>query len=350
MRPLISPSSCWDMPLQRFTVLPEPQSGHEHHIGSNNSKGRAVRKWINLLSLWQGQARMLLLVSNQANSNKQGTAQLTSEQEGRRDSSVTSVEEYGKCRAVVGHGKFSIVLVSFKKKENGVSEELYAVKKFQRQPKETERIYMRRSMSEFCVSSALLHPNVVRTLDLLKDAKGDYCEIMEFCTGGDLHSLVRSAGKLKWQEADCFFKQMMRGVEYIHEMGVAHLDLKPKNLLLTYDGLLKISDFGHSECVRFAWEKDAHRVSGIPNPDPYVAPEEYTGGGFDGYAVDIWACGVIYMSMITGRCLWRTAKTSEDASYSQYIEARRQQEGFEPIESLPRVSSATCHLRFYPRC
>ncbi|KAI8649748.1 HAL protein kinase [Fusarium keratoplasticum] len=142
---------------------------------------------------------------------------------------------------------------------------------------------------------------------------------MEFCTGGDLHSLL------------------MRGVEYIHEMGVAHLDLKPKNLLLTYDGLLKISDFGHSECVRFAWEKDVHRVSGIPNPDPYVAPEEYTGGGFDGYAVDIWACGVIYMSMITGRCLWRTAKTSEDASYSQYIEARRQQEGFEPIESLPRV-------------
>ncbi|KAI8676057.1 HAL protein kinase [Fusarium keratoplasticum] len=231
------------------------------------------------------------LVSNQANSNKQETAQLTSEREGRRDSSATLVEKYGKCREVVGRGKFGIVLVSLKKKENGVGEELYAVKKFQRQPKETERIY------------------------------GNYCEIMEFCTGGDLHSLL------------------MRGVEYIHEMGVAHLDLKPKNLLLTYDGLLKISDFGHSECVRFAWEKDVHRVSGIPNPDPYVAPEEYTGGGFDGYAVDIWACGVIYMSMITGRCLWRTAKTSEDASYSQYLEARRHQEGFEPIESLPRLFS-----------
>ncbi|KAH6988288.1 serine/threonine-protein kinase, partial [Ilyonectria sp. MPI-CAGE-AT-0026] len=245
---------------------------------------------------------------------------------------------YGKCREAVGRGAFGIVLVSCKKKENGAGEELYAVKKFQRQPKETERMYMRRSMAEFCVSSALSHPNVIRTLDLLKDAKGDYCEVMEFCTGGDLRGLVRSAGKLKWQEADCFFKQMMRGVEHIHEMGVAHLDLKPENLLLTGDGLLKISDFGHSECVRLACEEDVHMVSGIPDSDPYVAPEEYTGEEFDGLAVDVWACGVIYLAMITGRSLWRTAKKGEDASYARYLEERRQQEGFGPIEWLPGVN------------
>ena len=52
----------------------------------------------------------------------------------------------------------------------------------------------------------------------------------------------------------------MRGVECIHEMGVAHLDLTPENLLLAGNGLLKISDFGNSECVRLAWDKDVHTV------------------------------------------------------------------------------------------
>jgi protein-serine/threonine kinase len=78
---------------------------------------------------------------------------------------------------------------------------------------------------------------------------------MAFCSDSDLHSLVYSVGTLKWYEADCFFKQLMRGIEYLHEMGVAHRDLKPENLLLTWHGSLKISDFSNSECVRLTWEK-----------------------------------------------------------------------------------------------
>jgi protein-serine/threonine kinase len=62
---------------------------------------------------------------------------------------------------------------------------------------------------------------------------------MEFCAGGDLRTLVLAASKLEVNEADSYIKQMMRGVEYIHEMGVAHRDLKPENLL-TEHGSLKI--------------------------------------------------------------------------------------------------------------
>jgi protein-serine/threonine kinase len=168
-------------------------------------------------------------------------------------------------------------------------------------------------------------------LDLFKDAKGDYREVMEFCSDSDLHSLVCSVDKLKWYEADCFFKQLMRGVEYTHEMEVAHCDLKPENLLLTRHGSLKISDFGNSECVRLAWERDIHMVSGIRGSGPYIAPEEYTDGEFAGHAVDIWACGIVYMAMITGCPLWRTAKNSKDASCARYLMEHRQQEGFGPI-------------------
>lgn len=152
--------------------------------------------------------------------------QLAAEKKGGPDPSVTVVEKYGKCQEVVGRGAFGIVRISHKKMENGAGEELYAVEEFRRRPEETENKHSRRLTAEFWISRELRHPNVIRTLDLLKDAQGVYFEVMEFCAGGDLIMLVRSAGRLEVQEADCFFKQMMRGLEYVHEMGVAHRDLK----------------------------------------------------------------------------------------------------------------------------
>ena len=160
---------------------------------------------------------------------------------------------------------------------------------------------------------------------------------MEYCAGGDLYTLVLAAGTLTVPEADCYFKQLMRGVEYMHEMGVAHRDLKPENLLLTTHGALKITDFGNGECFRMAWEKEAHMTAGLCGSAPYIAPEEYHGGEFDPRAVDVWACGVIYMAMRTGRHLWRVARKDEDEFYERYLEGRRDEDGYAPIETLHRV-------------
>lgn len=129
------------------------------------------------------------------------------------------------------------------------------MKEFKRRTSESAEKYSKRLTSEFCISSSLHHTNIVTTLDLFQDAKGEYCEVMEYCAGGDLFTLVVAAGKLEYMEADCFFKQLIRGVVYMHEMGVCHRDLKPENLLLTHDGVLKITDFGNSECFKMAWEK-----------------------------------------------------------------------------------------------
>jgi protein-serine/threonine kinase len=251
----------------------------------------------------------------------------------------TLVEKYGKCQEVVGRGAFGIVRISHKPDTNDPKKELlYAVKEFRRRPQESPKKYNKRLTSEFCISSALRHPNVIHTLDLVKDAKGDFCEVMEYCQGGDLYTLVLSAGKLEVVEADCYFKQLMRGVEYIHEMGVAHRDLKPENLLLTTHGAIKITDFGNGECFRMAWETEAHMVAGLCGSAPYIAPEEYTDNEFDPRAVDVWACGVIYMAMRTGRHLWRVAKKDEDEFFERYLEGRREEAGYQPIESLHRVS------------
>jgi protein-serine/threonine kinase len=160
---------------------------------------------------------------------------------------------------------------------------------------------------------------------------------MEFCAGGDLYTLVLTAGKLDVAEADCYFKQLMRGVEYMHQMGVAHRDLKPENLLLTTNGALKITDFGNGECFRMAWEKEAHMTCGLCGSAPYIAPEEYTDKEFDPRAVDVWATGVIYMAMRTGRHLWRVAKKDEDEFFEKYLQGRKDEGGYAPIENLHRA-------------
>jgi protein-serine/threonine kinase len=324
-------------PTQRFVLNPDAQGGHEHTLKSSRRQEKLSDMWRSIIGGKKQETpeHDLSLVSSWVDTLRQEKDE-AGDKKGGPNHSSTLVEKYGKCQEVVGRGAFGIVRISHKK-VGGSGEKLFAVKEFRRRPEETEKKYSKRLTAEFCISSSLRHPNVIHTLDLLKDAKGDYCEVMEFCAGGDLYSLVLSSGKLEVQEADCFFKQMMRGVEYLHEMGVAHRDLKPENLLLTTRGALKITDFGNGECFRMAWETDAHMVTGLCGSAPYIAPEEYTDKEFDARAVDVWACGVIYMAMRTGRHLWRVAKKDEDEFYARYLEGRRDEEGYGPIESLHRV-------------
>lgn len=296
--------------------------------GKKKEDGVDDHQQLSLMSSWVDQLRI-------------ERDKVASDKKGGPNSTATLVQKYGKCQEIVGRGAFGIVRISHKPDpKDKMNEQLFAVKEFRRRPQESPKKYQKRLTSEFCISSSLRHPNVIHTLDLLQDAKGDYCEIMEFCAGGDLYTLVLAAGKLEVIEADCYFKQLMCGVEYLHEMGVAHRDLKPENLLLTTHGALKITDFGNGECFRMAWEKEAHMTAGLCGSAPYIAPEEYTDKEFDPRAVDVWACGVIYMAMRTGRHLWRVARKDEDEFFERYLEGRKGDDGYGPIETLHRVSSS----------
>lgn len=324
---------------KRFTIHQE--GTHEHLLKSEKRQEKLSDMFRNMLigkkKDGEHHEHQLSLMSDWVEQVK--SEKVANDEKGGPNCAHTLVEKYGKCQEVVGRGAFGIVRISHKADmKDPRKEQLYAVKEFRRRPQESPRKYGKRLTSEFCISSALRHPNVIHTLDLMKDAKGDFCEVMEFCAGGDLYSLVLAAGKLETVEADCYFKQLMRGVEYIHEMGVAHRDLKPENLLLTTHGSLKITDFGNGECFRMAWEQEPHMVAGLCGSAPYISPEEYVDNEFDPRAVDVWACGVIYMAMRTGRHLWRLARKEEDEFYERYLEGRRDEDGYGPIETLHRVS------------
>ncbi|KAI8344081.1 kinase-like domain-containing protein [Chlamydoabsidia padenii] len=245
----------------------------------------------------------------------------------RPPSCTSFAQKWGACHQVIGRGAFGVVRVVHKKETAGTKEQLYAVKEFRKRSSEMTSSYVKRLTSEFCIGSSLKHTNIIEILDLLPltDTSLVYCQVMGYCDGGDLFHLIYESSctrGLELVEANCLFKQLIRGVDYMHRNGIAHRDLKPENLLLTSTGCLKISDFGSAACFL---QHDANIIKshGLVGSEPYIAPEEFTQEEYDARKVDIWSCGIIYMAMRTGSHLWRVAKQGEDDIYDRYLKFRR---------------------------
>ncbi|KAF9912316.1 serine/threonine-protein kinase HAL4/sat4 [Linnemannia zychae] len=240
----------------------------------------------------------------------------------RKTTKQDFVHKYGELQQVVGKGAFGTVRLSIKKSPESGVDEVFAIKEFKHRENESQKSYMRRLTSEFCIASSIKHINVIQTMDLLQLHGDSYSEVMEYCAGGDMHTLIASATTLGEAESSCFFSQLINGVGFLHSMGVVHRDLKPENLLLTASGCLKIADFGNSEVFRMPWEKKVRTSAAICGSGPFIAPEEFTKKTFDGRKVDMWACGIIYMCMRLGRYNWNEA-SKDDSNWMAFINKRQ---------------------------
>ncbi|KAI3644835.1 hypothetical protein MP228_010999 [Amoeboaphelidium protococcarum] len=244
-------------------------------------------------------------------------------------------DKYGMADKIIGKGAGGTVRLFHKIGFIGPGDKLYAVKEFRKRRKdESERDYIKKLTGEFCISSNLHHINIVETLDLVQDEKHRWCEVMEFCPGGDLYEILRG-GKMTMIEINCCYKQLINGIEYLHSMGVAHRDLKPENLLVDAHGHIKITDFGVSDVFKTCWEQEPHKSKGLCGSEPYIAPEEFTGEPYDARKVDIWSSGIIYYAMLFHGVPWRQA-TLKDPNYAYYLEHRAR---FEPFMRLPPTLS-----------
>jgi serine/threonine protein kinase len=234
------------------------------------------------------------------------------------DSATSLLKKYGVCEKVaIGKGATSVVRLAHKWDRS--EEKLYAVKEFRKRRKnETEKEYVKKLTAEFCISSTLHHINVVETVDLVKDESQNWCEVMEFCPGGDLYAAIKKGG-MSPSEVECCFKQILMGVAYLHGQGVAHRDIKPENLFFDTQGHLKIGDYGASTVYRLPWEKTIHMSTGLCGSEPYIAPEQFIGKPYDARLVDIWACGIVYYCLHFQEMPWRVAQQSDPlyATYSQ---------------------------------
>ncbi len=181
------------------------------------------------------------------------------------------LKKYGVCeKAAIGKGATAVVRLAHKWDRS--TEKLYAVKEFRKRRKnETEKEYVKKLTSEFCISSTLHHINIVETVDLVQDENRHWCEVMEYCPV-EICMLPSNGGGMSQAEVECSFKQILNGIAYLHSMGVAHRDIKPENLLLDGHGHIKITDFGVSDVFRMCWEKTTHYSKGLCGSEPTSPP------------------------------------------------------------------------------
>ena len=133
--------------------------------------------------------------------------------------------------------------------------------------------------------------------------------VEDLAAGGELFGLLMHSGPFPEDLARFYFKQLIDGLEYLHDKGITHRDLKPENLVLDAHFQLKMVDFGLAAVHSQEKESDIQipmMHSGVGS-QPYSAPEVYysrelfRGLGYQGGPADIWSCGVILFVMLTGR-------------------------------------------------
>ncbi|KND00211.1 HAL protein kinase [Spizellomyces punctatus DAOM BR117] len=247
-----------------------------------------------------------------------------------RSLSENSLTKYGRKEEILGRGANAVVRLCCPADNK---EKKLAIKEFRKRRKnETQKEYVKKLVAEFCISSTLHHENVVTTVDLIQDEKRHWCVVMEYCAGGDLFGRIHCGSLKDVIEVNCYFKQLVQGVAYLHSMGVAHRDLKPENLLLDKSGrILKITDFGVSEVFRTPFCSLTRKAKGLCGSGPYIAPEEFETSEYDSELVDVWSIGIIYYVMIYNSIPWKAAVPS-DPRYKHFLENKGK---FWPLDRLP---------------
>lgn len=153
-------------------------------------------------------------------------------------------------------------------------------------------------MREIRMQAQLDHPNLVRAYDAGQDGRVYYL-VTEYVPGTDLRRLVRTQGPLTMRQAASVIMQAALGLAYAHARGLIHRDIKPGNILVTPDGLAKLSDLGLAGFIHEVGEgTSAGRIVGTPD---YVAPELIEDSSHIAPVNDIYSLGCTLYYAITGK-------------------------------------------------
>jgi serine/threonine-protein kinase len=140
--------------------------------------------------------------------------------------------------------------------------------------------------------ATLNHPNIVTILTAERQ-ENVFFIVMEFVPGETLETIVERDGALDLNRALDYTCQICNAIDHAHRQGVLHRDLRPSNVLVTENGVLKVADFGTSRFLEIM----AHGTTVIGSP-PYMAPEQFLGKAV--FASDIYSLGVTMYQMVTG--------------------------------------------------
>ena len=197
-------------------------------------------------------------------------------------------------------------------------------------------------MNEIRLLSSLEHPNIVRYYDTASKDNIGYI-IMEYVPGGSLLDFKKLAGSITEEMAGNFIVHALRGIGYLHEHNVIHLDVKSANLLIDVEGVVKVADFGCG--VIF----DESNAKGPANGTIlFMAPEVLTRRSYS-FASDIWSLGCTLIEMLFG-LLWNPKL--EDNGELQLMHHLRNQfsNGVTPLSCVGEGKVSKSCRQFLEKC
>ncbi len=160
---------------------------------------------------------------------------------------------------------------------------------------------VQRFLREARAAAQLEHPNVVPIFDAGSQS-GQYYITMELVNGSSLAALLQKKGRLGEQEALGYMLQAAHGLVAAHEAGLIHRDIKPDNLLLSEEGVIKIADFGLvSDVAKDSGLTQSGAMLGTPN---YMSPEQCNGQKADARS-DLYSLGATFFRLLTGEAPYK---------------------------------------------
>ncbi|MFC1497489.1 protein kinase [Verrucomicrobiota bacterium] len=160
-------------------------------------------------------------------------------------------------------------------------------------------------LQEARIAMQLSHKHIVRLHDI-HESNGMYYLVMEYIEGKTLREIVCEHGPLSLETGKQIIETCASALGYAHRRKVYHRDLKPDNIMLTDDGILKIIDFGIS-CLAED-HRDTNIICGTPY---YMSPEEISGDPLD-HRTDIYSLGIIVHELLTGKLPFEDENSKPD--------------------------------------
>jgi len=157
-------------------------------------------------------------------------------------------------------------------------------------------------------AAKLNHPNIVAALDVGRNGDTHYF-VMEYVEGHTVYEHLVKEGPYSEAEALAIGIQIANALDHAHQAGLIHRDVKPKNILITREGVAKLADMGLARAVsdREAAEAEAGKACGTPY---YISPEQIRGEVNIDYRADIYNFGATLYHMVTGRVPFKGADLS----------------------------------------
>lgn len=206
----------------------------------------------------------------------------------------------------------------------------YVAVKILRDEFTTDEEFIKRFETEAQSAARLVHPNIVSIFDVGVD-NGIYYIVMELIQGKTLKEIIlEERGPLPWKWSVNVAIQIASALEMAHKNNIIHRDIKPHNIIITEDGVAKVTDFGIAKAVSNSTITAFGKTIGSVH---YFSPEHARGGYTDAKS-DLYSLGVVMYEMVTG-------KVPFDADTPVSVALKHmQEEPVPPIEENPNLPEA----------